>query len=575
MKLHKSILAAMGLLLFGFGMVSCDEDPILPPVNPPVSPLVGEVNTTILDLKTQYWSTDRNYADTIGLTPEGKHVIISGRVISSDSTGNIYKSLVIQDKTAAIAISLDTTKLYNYFPVGEEVIIDMTGQYVGKYNGLFQMGQPEPYQNTYEISFMKYYKFRQAGSPNGLPNVKDIDTLTTTISQIKSWTSQDSIIKYQSRLIRLNDVSFVGGGTLTWADNGSNTNRELRDSQGKTVTVRNSGYASFGRNLMPAGKGDVVCILSYYGTDWQILFRSAMDCFDFSGEADVVDDPSLPDAPKGDGTAESPFSVPQVISGATGSDVWMTGYIVGWVEGASLSDGAHFETPASSASNLLIATTPDETNVSNCVPIQLPVGDVRTALNLQDNPKNLGRQVSLFGNLEKYFSAPGMKSVTSYTWGDKGGDMPAEDPVEDATFKKVTKLTSGKDYIIVANGKVAKPLGSSYGYLQVDSTSITIKDDQITCARTMAFTFKAAGDNWTIQAPDGKYVIMTGTYNSFNMEDSAVEGAEWTVTPLTGGAFRIKNASTGKSIQYDPTYKSYGSYSDDRGVMPDLYEKMN
>lgn len=127
------------------------------------------MNTSILDLKTQYWSDERNYADTVGLTPEGKHVIIAGRVISCDSTGNIYKSLVIQDATAAMAISLDTTKIYNYFPVGEEVVIDMTGQFVGKYNGLFQMGLPKPYNNTYEISFMKYAAFKNAASANGFP----------------------------------------------------------------------------------------------------------------------------------------------------------------------------------------------------------------------------------------------------------------------------------------------------------------------------------------------------------------------------------------------------------------------
>ena len=52
-----------------------------------------------------------------------------------------------------------------------------------------------------------------------------------------------------------------------------------------------------------------------------------------------------------------------------------------------------------------------ETNVNNCMPVQLPSGAVRTGLNLQDNPGNLGKQVLLNGNIEKYFGATGIKTV--------------------------------------------------------------------------------------------------------------------------------------------------------------------
>lgn len=45
------------------------------------------------------------------------------------------------------------------------------------------------------------------------------------------------------------------------------------------------------------------------------------------------------------------------------------------------------------------------------MPIQLPPGAIRTALNLKDNPGNLKQEVILCGNIENYFGATGLKSV--------------------------------------------------------------------------------------------------------------------------------------------------------------------
>lgn len=561
----------------GFAATSCDDDPEMPPVDIPVAVITTQPNTSIYDLKTQYWSDERNFADTVGLTPDGEHVVITGRVISCDSTGNIYKSLIIQDGTAALAISLDTTKLYLQYPVGEEVIIDMTGQFLGKYNGLFQMGKPQPYNGTYEISFMSASAFNACAQRNGLPRPELVDTVFTTIEQIKSWRSSDSIAKYQSQLICLKDVSFAGGGRLTWADEGQNTNRELRDSKGNTLVVRNSGYAEFSRELMPAGTGTVVCILSYYGTDWQLAFRSARDCYDFTGEAD--DDPAA-DGGTGDGSADTPFSVGQVLGGAAGSAKWITGYIVGYVEGASLAEGAHFSTDGASQSNILLASKPDETNVNYCVPVQL-VYDTqpRNDLNLGAHPENLGKQVSLCGDLQTYFGTKGLKSTSSYTWGDKGGDMPASgttDPSEGddkttATFAKASKVTSGASYLLVAAGKMAQPLAKAYGYLPVADASV--KDNQIEAPVANAYTFTAVEGGYTIKDSNGKYLYMKDDFNSFNLDASAVDGSVWSVEVQSDGSFKITNAAKKKSVQFDSQYNSFGAYADTRGVLPVLYEK--
>ena len=105
--------------------------------------------------------------------------------------------------------------------------------------------------------------------------------------------------------------------------------------------------------------------------------------------------------------------------------VWVKGYIVGFVDGAKLAEGAKFTAEGcETATNLLLATNPAETNVENCIPVQLPAGDIRAALNLQDNPDNLGKEVKLYGYVLKYFSVPGLKNVTAYEFtGETGVEM--------------------------------------------------------------------------------------------------------------------------------------------------------
>ena len=75
--------------------------------------------------------------------------------------------------------------------------------------------------------------------------------------------------------------------------------------------------------------------------------------------------------------------------------------------------------PATSTkTNLLISDNPNATSVNDCIPVQLPLGAVRDALNLVDNPTNLGKKVKLNGSIEKYFGAAGFKSVTQYEWAE-------------------------------------------------------------------------------------------------------------------------------------------------------------
>ena len=71
--------------------------------------------------------------------------------------------------------------------------------------------------------------------------------------------------------------------------------------------------------------------------------------------------------------------------------------------------------PFTMAANVYIADSASETDTAKMVPVQLVSGSaIRSAVNLLDNPGNLGKELQIQGKLEKYFQQPGLKSPTAY-----------------------------------------------------------------------------------------------------------------------------------------------------------------
>ena len=308
-------------------MTSCQDDIDSPSMNDPVASITA--NTSILDLKAKYWNDADNYIDTIETREDGSHYIISGRVISSDESGNVFKSLVIQDETAALAISINSYNLYLNYRVGQEIVMDVTGMCIGKYAGLQQMGMPSWYENgkTWQASFMSPEYFQAHRELNGIPQPSLIDTITVnSFSEIYENANPDGLRQWQSQLVRFNNVYFENGGTQKFSEYHSNGMEQiLKDVNGGTLIVRTSGYCNFWNNTLPSGNGDVVGILGYYaskGKGWQLTLIDYAGCMNFGN-------PTLTP-----GTEANPYSIEEVIANESAEKMtsgWVTGYIVGAV----------------------------------------------------------------------------------------------------------------------------------------------------------------------------------------------------------------------------------------------------
>lgn len=165
----------------------------------------------------------------------------------------------------------------------------------------------------------------------------------------------------------------------------------------------------------------------------------------------------------------------------------------------------------------------------------------------------------------------------------KSGDLLLENYLNEgefdmsgATEEPITPMPefeAGEYWIMVNTGtewKVAKPVSSSYGYLDVDDTTVGEDGTPVSTAANV-FTIAAVDGGYTIQDASGKYYYMTGTFNNFNVStEASQEGNVWSIEQTGENEYSIVNVLKNKTIQYASNYNSFGAYSDNRGILPNL-----
>ena len=210
-----------------------------------------------------------------GATKIETDVIIEGYVVSNDKSGNIYKSLSIQDKpenpTAAIKISVDQTDIYTTYNVGRKVYVKLKGLAVGYSFGSIQIGKASDTElGRIPDLEVKNHIIRSCEVAEIVPKVVTIDELDESMLEM---------------LIQIDNVQFKTtelGNAYANIDNSTTVNRTLESFNSNCnitgeVEVRNSGYSDFKNQLLPEGKGSVVAIFSNYYEDFQLYLRDTND----------------------------------------------------------------------------------------------------------------------------------------------------------------------------------------------------------------------------------------------------------------------------------------------------------
>lgn len=330
------------------------------------------------------------------------------------------------------------------------------------------------------------------------------------------------------------------------------------------------------------------------------VLMAAMAVFTFSSCEDVPapygtpNQPSTPDTPEvsTDGTEANPYTVTDAKTVGSGTGVFVKGYIVGFIPDKSLNE-AVFSAEKAVNLNVIIAASADETDVNKCMPVQLPAGDIRTAVNLKDNAANLGQEVLLCGNIESYFGAIGVKS-TSYAKigskevGKKPGSTTPETPStgkgsasEPYTIAEaITAIKAGApSYEVYVKGTISKvtyynATYKSLSYNLVDAGSTDVLE--VFSGKGLNGADFAAKEDLKV----GQVVVVKGIIKAFTKNEStiyeidknstiiSIEG-EGTVTPTpdptpdTGDGMTATAITNNKQGTVELSSNGYGEQKTD------------
>lgn len=217
--------------------------------------------------------------------------IVEGYVSSNDESGNIYKTLYVQDApsnpTQAIEIDIDAGSLYTKFPLGSKVRINAKGLIVQKTAGNVKLGSYDPSYPVGRINpnALPNYMARVCGN-DGYPVVAQM--IPVEFNSFSEAQKPENI----NKLVKIKNVQFKDDalGTVAVPNNFTDSNpapssgiteRGLMDQIGGGMVIRNSVYANFANTPMRpkyAGSGSVTMILSLYSTStWQGYIRDTND----------------------------------------------------------------------------------------------------------------------------------------------------------------------------------------------------------------------------------------------------------------------------------------------------------
>lgn len=415
------------------------------------------------------------YASTIA-NDEMKEITedlqVRGRVTGNDISGNFYKKITIQDNlgtadSRALTISIDESGIWGYLPLGQEIVVDLKGLWIGGYGKAPTIGTP--YTNAKgATSVGRMSKHLWNNHFKIVGDIQKVEPMIisdlSTLNEMDTYTIEQksvSIPKHAGKLIRLQNVTFKNADGKSTFKSGTESNltgyfiqclnefyQSGTDDKKQTVQIFTSGdYAKFSSMILPFDTKtekpipcDLIGIAGYYSGLWQVS---------------IIE------------TAPNGIVVPS--TGAT----------------------------------------------------------------------------------------PGPQPGTAYT--------------------PVTSISDGT-YVFGASVDtkiyVAVPLSATktYGYLGQSET--TENSGEITTDAANEFTFKAVTGGYTIQASDGRYLYMTGTYNSFNVDATVPSsGHIWTVTFNADGTAKVVNKDNNKTLQYSSQYTSWGAYADLTNTLPKIYKK--
>lgn len=223
------------------------------------------------------------YTGTTYVFPSTSTDVMEGYVSSTDETGNIYKTIYIQDApvnpTQGFVISVDAVSTYTKFPQGSKIYIKLNDLALGTYGGLVQLGvKDELVTTTNGVSRIP----EKAVAAHIFRSCSIREQIVPKVLTLQEMAGNDKLL---GALVQVNDAEF-DKKTLcsTFAPDGFTVDKQLNDPTASLTTrvVRNSGFASFANQQLPAGKGAFIGIFSKFNSSYQLYINKVEDLADMT-----------------------------------------------------------------------------------------------------------------------------------------------------------------------------------------------------------------------------------------------------------------------------------------------------
>ena len=296
MKKTKYIKFLVAAMLLGGLATSCMDDDW----NDPTSEVAPYGNNDIVEDDAKMISIKELKAKTVDLIPSSQandtvriteDWQLKVRVTGNDIQGNIYNQIAVQDESGeGLLICIQKGGLFGFLPVGQEILVNLKGLYIGIYGNNVQIGVP--YTNTSGRTFPSRMNINVWNEHFKILGAADASKVVPEKFDVSKLKDMAYVKSHRGKLMTLENVEMdKADGKLAWApeadkDAGNGVSRTVKigGKAQKLMVVRSSTYADFAAKAMPTGKVNLTGIFTVYATNpskygytWQILLRSDSD----------------------------------------------------------------------------------------------------------------------------------------------------------------------------------------------------------------------------------------------------------------------------------------------------------
>lgn len=296
MKKTKYIKFLVAAMLLGGLATSCMDDDW----NDPTGEVAPYGNNDIVEDDAKMISIKELKAKTVDLIPSSQandtvriteDWQLKVRVTGNDIQGNIYNQIAVQDESGeGLLICIQKGGLFGFLPVGQEILVNLKGLYLGIYGNNVQIGVP--YTNTSGRTFPSRMNINVWNDHFKILGAADASKVVPEKFDVSKLKDVAYVKSHRGKLMTLENVEMdKADGKLAWApeadkDAGNGVSRTVKigGKAQKLMVVRSSTYADFAAKAMPTGKVNLTGIFTVYATNpskygytWQILLRSDSD----------------------------------------------------------------------------------------------------------------------------------------------------------------------------------------------------------------------------------------------------------------------------------------------------------